>query len=202
MKKFLHKYSATILKILAPLGPFGVFAIAAVDSTALGLPVDAIVAGFVFNRPAWFWIYALMAASGSALGSLVIYGIGYKGEEVLLEKRVSKERIEALRRRFETQEFLALMVPAVLPPPTPFKLFVLAAGAFRMRVRQFLLAIFTGRMIRFLGLAALIRFFGPEIVHALAAFFRAHFWLGLAIALAVVAVALLLWRRPWRRRKM
>ncbi|MGH9564611.1 MAG: DedA family protein, partial [Candidatus Angelobacter sp.] len=70
-----------------------------------------------------------------------------------------------LRDRFEKQEFLALMVPAMLPPPTPFKLFVFSAGVFKMRVVWFLLAIASGRLFRFAILSALTIAFGPQIVN-------------------------------------
>lgn len=196
MKTLLHKYTAFLLKWIAPLGPLGVFVAAILDSGAYGLPLDVVVAGFVYGHPAWFWLYTLMAAAGSAVGSLIIYVIGYKGEEVLLEKHISAARLEALRRRFERREFLAMMIPAILPPPTPFKLFVLAAGAFRMKVRDFLLAIFTGRVIRFLILSALVVYFGPQIVHSVGELFERH--LGWAVAILIIAVGVVLWRKPWR----
>lgn len=198
MKTFLHKYTAFLVKWIAPLGPLGVFVAAILDAGAYGLPIDVVVAGFVFSHPAWFWLYTLMAAAGSALGSLIIYGIGYKGEEVLLEKRISAARLEALRKRFEEREFLALMIPAILPPPTPFKLFVLAAGAFRMKVRHFLVAIFTGRVIRFLILSALVGYFGPEIAHSVGELFRQHFWWATGILIGALALGVALWRKPWR----
>ena len=106
-----------------------------------------------------------MAAVGSALGSLIPYGIGCAGGELLLLKHVNRARFERLRDRFENQEFFAMMVPAMLPPPTPFKLFLLAAGVFEMRPALFLLAIFVGRVIRFLILGFLVVKFGPGIVN-------------------------------------
>ena len=198
MKSLLHKYTAFLLKWIVPLGPLGVFLAAILDAGAYGLPIDVVVAGFVYSHPAWFWLYTLMAAAGSALGCLIIYAIGYKGEEVLLEKRISAERFDALRRRFERQEFLAMMIPSILPPPTPFKLFVLAAGAFRMKVRDFLLAIFAGRVIRFLILSALVSYFGPEIVHGVGELFRQHLWWAMAILIIAIAIGVALWRKPRR----
>jgi membrane protein YqaA with SNARE-associated domain len=198
LKSFLHKYTTFLLHWVAPLGPFGVLVLAALDAAAYGLPIDVVVAGFVYSHPAWSWIYVFMAAVGSAAGSLVIYGIGYKGEEVLLEKRFPPERVESLRRRFEDREFLALLVPAILPPPTPFKLFLLAAGAFRMRVRDFLLAVFSGRLIRFAILAVLVRYFGPEIVRTAGELFRQHFWWALAVVIVLIVGGVLLWRKPWK----
>jgi membrane protein YqaA with SNARE-associated domain len=197
LKSILKRYSAFILKYLAPLGPWGVLAITALDAAAFGLPLDAIMVGYVYERPSWFLVFPVMGALGSALGSLIVYGIGLKGEEMVLEKRISKEKLERLRDRFERQEFLALMIPAMLPPPTPFKLFVLSAGVFRMKVRDFLLAIFSGRLVRFMVLAVITRYFGPQIVHTLAAVFRQHLVASLAVLVGLLAlVGLLFIRRP------
>lgn len=193
----MAKYSAWLLKVLAPLGPWGVVAFAALDSAAYGLPLDPLMVGYVYRDPKLFLVYPLMGAVGSALGSLVLYFIGLKGGEVALAKRVPQARMERIRDRFEQQEFLALMVPSILPPPTPFKLFVLSAGVFRMKLRDFMLAIFTGRLLRFLVLAIITRYFGPEIVNALGAAFRQHLWISLAVLTGIiVAVIYFFLRKP------
>jgi membrane protein DedA with SNARE-associated domain len=75
---------------------------------------------------------------------------------------------------------------------------VLAAGAFRMKVRDFLLAIFTGRVIRFLILSALVGYFGPEIVHSVGALFQQHLWWAVGILMVAIAIGVALWRKPWR----
>jgi membrane protein YqaA with SNARE-associated domain len=199
LKVLLKKYTAFIAKLLLPLGPLGVLAAAALDAAFYGLPVDAVVIAFVIARPSQFVLYPLMASVGSALGSLVIYAIGRKGEELVLEKHISPQRLERIRDRFQRQEFFALMIPAMLPPPTPFKLFVLSAGVFRMKVRDFLLAIFCGRMVRFLLVGALIRYFGPEIAQIAQRMFHEHRWLTATAVLALVALiglVIYLWRRP------
>jgi len=138
-----------------------------------------------------------MAAAGSSLGSLVIYGIGYKGGEELLRKRVSPQRFEKLHSAFERHPFWSLMFPAMLPPPTPFKIFALGAAVAEMSISHFILAIFLGRTVRFLILGILVVKFGPGIVHTVGIFFTHHFhWL--LIAALVVLVAWLLWRRHRR----
>jgi len=195
LKDILKKYTAFLVKILAPMGPWGVLFITALDAAAFGLPLDAVMAGYVYAKPSWFLIYPVMGAIGSALGSLVIYGIGRKGGEMVLEKRVPKEKIDAIRDRFERQEFFAIMIPATLPPPTPFKAFVLSAGVFRMKVLDFLAAVFFGRVVRFLILALLTRYFGPEIVHITGQAFREHFWLSIAVIVLLILVAVLFYYR-------
>ena len=107
------------------------------DAALLGMPLDAIVAGYAYADPKRFLLYAAMAAAGSALGSIVIYLIGYKGGEVLLVKRIGEKRFNKIKASFERHEFWAVMFPAMLPPPTPFKLFVLSAGVAEMRFHPF-----------------------------------------------------------------
>src|SRR6266446_8785495 len=128
---------------------WGVFAIAFADSALLGMPVDAIVALYVYQNHRRLLFYVVMAALGSVIGSIPLYVIGYLGGEKVLRKRISEERFLKIHRSFERHEFWALMFPGMLPPPLPFKVFVLGAAVFEMRFRDFLVAIFLGRFVRF-----------------------------------------------------
>lgn len=198
IKHILSRYTAFVWAILQPLGAWGVFAAAALDGAAVGLPVDVVVGSYVAQNHGRLLLYVLMASGGSALGSLVIYIIGYKGGEELLRKRVSAERFEKLHTAFDKHPFWSLMFPAMLPPPMPFKLFALAAAVTEMSLSHFLMAIFFGRTARFLVLGILVVKFGPGVVHSLRIFFSHHFhWLLIAVA-AAVAVGLLV-RRLGRR---
>jgi len=161
--KFFLKYTAW-LAALKTLGAWGVFIISILDSAAFGVPMDPLVAGYVYSNPHKAWLYCLAGALGSALGSLVPYGLGRAGGELFLLKRIDEERLKRIRDRFERQEFLALMVPAMLPPPTPFKLLVFSAGVFEMKPVAFVLAIISGRLVRFGVLSVLTVMFGKEIV--------------------------------------
>src|SRR6202007_1466990 len=96
-------------------------------------------------------IYVAMAALGSVLGSIPLYLIGYLGGEKVLRKRISQERFLQIPRSFEEHEFWALMFPAMLPPPMPFKIFVLGAAVFEMRFRDFVAVLFCGRVLVLLG---------------------------------------------------
>ncbi len=185
----LAKYTAWILHLLTPLGIWGVFAIAFADSALLGMPVDAIVAFYVYQDHRRLLFYVLMASLGSALGSIPLYIIGYLGGEKVLRKRISEERFQRIHRSFEQHEFWALMFPAMLPPPMPFKIFVLAASVFEMRFRDFMVAIFAGRFVRFVVLSLLTLWFGPQIVGLMGTVVRQHFsWV-----LGALAGALLVW---------
>ena len=198
IKHILSRYTAFLWAILKPLGMWGVFAVATLDGAALGLPIDVVVGGYVAgNRSRWL-LYVVMAAAGSALGSLVVYAIGYAGGEELLRKRVSQARFEKLHAAFETHPFWSLMFPAMLPPPTPFKAFALGAAVAEMSVTHFLLAIFFGRMIRFFLLAVLVLKFGPGVVHQLRIFFSHHFHWVLIVAVLGVGTWWLV--RRFRRR--
>jgi membrane protein YqaA with SNARE-associated domain len=199
IKNILKSYTAWIFHVLAPLGPWGVFAIAAVDGSLLGMPVDAVVAGYVYYHRSSFLFYVLMASAGSALGSLVVYAIGYFGGETVLRKRISEERFNRIHASFERHEFWALMFPAMLPPPTPFKLFVLAASAFEMRLSHFLAAIFAGRFVRFFILAILTIKFGPQFVQLAGELVHQHSrWVWIAVGVALAIAAMVWWRKQGR----
>jgi membrane protein YqaA with SNARE-associated domain len=198
IKHFVHAYGDWIKHLLAPLGPWGMFAFAAVDGSFLGMPLDPIFVGYVYHDRSRFLMYVLLASAGSALGGIVLYVIGYTGGEVLLRKRLSPERFEKIHESFDHHEFWALMFPAMLPPPTPFKIVVLAAAAFEMNFAHFLLAIFAGRFLRFLIEALLTLWFGPQIVTLTGSLFAHHLVWILAGAGALV-VGWLVWRRAKQR---
>ena len=167
MKKLVHffvKYKIWLLAFLKPLGFWGIGCIALIDAAALPVPMDLILAGYIWADKKHFYLYVLLSSAGSALGGLIPFLLGRAGGEIFLLKRIDRARYEELRDRFEKQEFLALMIPSILPPPTPWKLFVFAAGVFEMKIGNFLLSVFSGRLVRDLLLALLTIKYGPEIV--------------------------------------
>ena len=173
------------------------FAIAFADSALLGMPVDAIVAYYVYQDHRRLLLYVVMASLGSVLGSIPLYLIGYLGGEKVLRKRITEERFLRVHRSFEEHEFWALMFPAMLPPPTPFKIFVLGAAVFEMRFRDFLAAMFAGRFVRFLVLSLLTLWFGPQIVELMGTVVRQHLgWL-----LGAIAGGVLVWLLMRRSKK-
>jgi len=152
------------LPALAKLGFWGAGAIALLDSSTIPVPMDAILAVYIWNDKGHFWLYVVMAAIGSAIGGLLPYWLGRAGGELFLLKRIDRARFDRIRLRFERQEFLAVMIPSMLPPPAPWKMFIFAAGVFEMRVVPFMLAVVAGRTIRWLVLSLLVLRFGPEAV--------------------------------------
>ncbi len=200
----LHKFSAVLFAVLKPLGIWGVGGLALIDSALFPIPVsmDGVVIGYVAANHHRFLAYSLMAAAASTLGSLVPFFIGRAGGEFFLLKRINRERYESLRDRFERQEFLAIMIPAMLPPPTPLKLFEFSAGVFEMKPGLFLLAIFCGKFAQFLACSVLTIWFGPKLVHSLRHFAHAHH--DIVIGLGTAALAALVFyivRKVFDRRK-
>jgi membrane protein YqaA with SNARE-associated domain len=121
------------------------------------------VIGYVASNHGKFILYCLMAALASAVGSLVPYYVGRAGGELFLLKRINRDRYEKMRDRFENQEFLAIMIPAMMPPPMPIKLFEFGAGVFEMKPLLFTTAIFCGKMVQFFVCAMITIFYGPAI---------------------------------------
>ena len=156
--------------------------------------MDAILALYVWNDKSHFWLYCLIAAAGSAIGGLLPYGLGRAGGELFLLKRVNRARFDQLRDRFQRQEFLAVMIPSMMPPPAPWKVFIFASGVFEMRMWNFLLAVLAGRLLRWLVLSILVLKLGPGAVDLVA-----HHALRVVLIVGALAVlGFVLW---WMRKK-
>lgn len=183
------RYSALLLGLLKPLGIWGIWLLSIIDSSSIPVPMDAFIAFYAWSDAKRFYLYVIMAGFGSAIGGLVPYYIGRAGGEIFLLKRINRFKFEALRDRFERQEFLALLFPSMMPPPTPWKLFAFGAGVFEMRVATFMLAVFAGRVVRFGVEGLLVIEYGPQIMHDFTGIAQRHSILVLAV-LAVVLAAI------------
>jgi membrane protein YqaA with SNARE-associated domain len=179
-----------MLAFLKPFGVWGICALAIIDTATIPVPIDALLIDYVAHDHARFLLYAFMAALGSAIGSLVPYYLGRAGGEIFLLKRINRQRYEQLRDRFEKQEFLAILIPAMLPPPMPVKLFEFAAGVFEMKPVSFFCAIFAGKCLRFLVWAIITVLYGPAILHELMHAVHEHiqYVLGFAGLLGVLLI--------------
>jgi membrane protein YqaA with SNARE-associated domain len=183
-----------IALFMAKFGIWGVCGLAILDSSTIPVPMDLILAGYIWADKSHFWLYCLLASAGSAVGGLLPYGLGRAGGELFLLKRVNRERYDMMRARFERQEFLAMMIPSMLPPPTPWKACVFAAGVFEMRIVPFMLAVFSGRMVRWLVLSVLVIKLGPGVVDVV----QHHGLILLAIVGGLAVFGFAWW---WMRRK-
>jgi membrane protein YqaA with SNARE-associated domain len=198
----LHKLNVAMLAALKPLGVWGIGGLAIIDSTSIPMPIDALLIDYVAHDHARFLLYCFMAALGSAIGSLLPYYLGRAGGELFLLKRINRERYESLRDRFERQEFLAIMVPAMMPPPMPVKLFEFAAGVFEMKPVWFFSAIFVGKFVRFLIWAIITITYGPTILHTITRALHRH--LGYVLGASGIVIVLLLvyvFRKVFDRRR-
>ncbi|HEX9200136.1 MAG TPA: VTT domain-containing protein [Acidobacteriaceae bacterium] len=182
----LHKLNAVLMATLKPLGIWGLGGLAFIDSGFFPLPttMNGLVLDYVDSDHRKLLAYCFMAAFASAVGSMIPYYVGRAGGEVFLLKRINRERYERMRDRFERQEFLAIMIPAMLPPPTPIKLFEFGAGVFEMKPAPFVLAIFTGKFIQFLVWSVGFVTFGPGIVHAVSHVVHEHSSIVMGVASA------------------
>jgi membrane protein YqaA with SNARE-associated domain len=192
--KIMAQWKLMVLPGLLKMGLAGVALVAVLDSSSIPVPMDLILAGYIWADKPHFWLYCLLGAGGSAVGGLLPYGLGRAGGELFLLKRVNRQRFEALRDRFERQEFLAVMIPSMLPPPTPWKIFVFGAGVFEMHVAQFMLAVLCGRMVRWLVLSLLVIKLGPGAVDLVAH----HALRAMLIVLGLAVVGFIWW---WMRRR-
>jgi membrane protein YqaA with SNARE-associated domain len=185
----LQKLNVVMLAAMKPLGVWGIGGLAVIDSAAIPVPIDALLIDYVANDHRRFLLYCFMAALGSAVGSLLPYYLGRAGGELFLLKRINRQRYEQMRDRFEKQEFLAIMVPAMMPPPMPVKLFEFAAGVFEMKPLWFFSAILLGKFIRFLIWAIITITYGPKILHTIVVTLHEH--LGYVMGGAGILVVML-----------
>src|SRR5215210_5400569 len=154
MKTFLFGIGGALKWLQATLfdlGPLGILAIGFIDAASIPLPggPDVVVMGLSHRNHAMMPIYVLAAVVGSTIGSLVLYFAARKGGNAVLRK-FSPEKRARVEDMIERYDILAMLLASVLPPPFPFKLFVLTAGAFEMKLWRFVAALIVGRGFRFL----------------------------------------------------
>jgi membrane protein YqaA with SNARE-associated domain len=174
------------------LGGPGLFAVAFLDSSFVSLPQinDLMVVLMVIREKAWMPYYAAMATFGSVAGCYAIYYLAEKGGEAFLRKRVHAGHIDRSLALYRRHGVLALMVPALLPPPAPFKLFVLLAGVAEVRPLKFVLAIAVARGVRYFALGLLTIWYGDFALELMRTKGRE---IGIVVAVLIVTAALCWW---------
>ena len=145
------------------LGAPGLFLISFLDSSVLTFPVinDLLVIELSIQRPARMALYASMAALGSVLGCVLLYFIARKGGEAFFRRKAGS-RADTIRGFLKRNGFGGMLVAALLPPPTPFKAFVLAAGVFEVPLASFASAIALARAFRYFGIGYLAMRYGSQ----------------------------------------
>lgn len=201
---WLQHFSLLVSNTFKPFGIWGLAGLSLLDSALIPLPGGLIgwVVFYVAADHLNFFLCAFVTALASTLGSLLPYYVGRVGGEQFLLKKINRQRFEKMRDRFERQEFLAIMLPAMSPPPIPLKLFEFCAGVFEMRVRSFLLALFTGKFIQFLIVALFAIRYGTAASTMLQTAYRTHARVVLA-AVGLLVFVLLIWvvRKVFDRRR-
>jgi membrane protein YqaA with SNARE-associated domain len=179
------------------LGGPGLFLIAFLDSSFLSFPevVDLLIVWLTIQHPHRVLYYALLATLGSVAGCLSLFLLARKGGDAFLRKRLHERHIDRATTVVRKYGLLSVLIPSLLPPPAPFKIFVLAAGVAQVRTVDFVLAVGIGRGARYFGEGLLALWYGDRA----AAFLSEH---ARPIAIWMVAVALDLgagWVQ-WQRR--
>jgi len=162
----LQALSAWLKVTLLPYGGFGLMLLAMCDSSFLSLPEvnDLLLMTFSIDNPASMPKLAFLTTLGSIIGCAILYSVGRKGGEALLGRKFSPDRVLRIRQWYRKYGVLAVIVPSLLPPPTPFKVFVLAAGAFGISWPRFIFAVAVGRGIRYFSEGLLAIEYGNDAI--------------------------------------
>ena len=191
----MPKFVAWVQAFALGLGAPGLFLVALLDSSFISLPeiVDILLVWMTTRHKSLMVVYAAAATLGSILGSLVVYIIGRKGDQ-FIAKRVSADRIERTLGAFRRFGVMAVMIPSMLPPPMPFKPFVLLAGAAGISTSRFIMAVGLGRGIRYFGEGLLAEWYGDAALQFLETNGKI-ISLGLTAVLVVGLVGYVLWQK-------
>jgi membrane protein YqaA with SNARE-associated domain len=182
--------SAWLRNTLLPYGGFGLMVLAMFDSSFVSLPEvnDILLMTFAINEPEGMVKFALLTTLGSTIGCALLYAIGRKGGDTFLQKSFTDEKLARVQKWYQRNGVLAIIVPSLLPPPTPFKLFVLSAGTFGISWPKFLTSVVIGRSIRYFSEGILAVLYGPAAIQ----FVQENYGkVGLALALLIVVSAVI-----------
>jgi membrane protein YqaA with SNARE-associated domain len=187
---------ARVQALAIALGAPGLFLVALLDSSILSLPeiADLLVVWMVVQHRERLVLYALSATLGSVIGCLALYFIGRKGGDALVRKRFHSASVDRTLATFQRYGVMAVLIPSLLPPPAPFKIFVLLAGAAEISATRFSIAVAIGRGVRYFAEALLALRYGEQAIQ----FMHDHGYTASLIVVAVLVVALaiyVIWRR-------
>jgi membrane protein YqaA with SNARE-associated domain len=152
MYPWLGRVGKFLYSLAMKMNGFGLMLIAVGDSSFLSIPegndvlIVVLSTGKTWKTMAYF---VAMTIAGSVTGCLLLYTLGRKGGSPLLRRKFSEKNIERAERLFERYGVLTVVIPSILPPPCPFKIFVLSAGVFRLKILEFFAAVVIGRTIRY-----------------------------------------------------
>jgi membrane protein YqaA with SNARE-associated domain len=198
LKTIIHKITGGLTKLsyyLVSFGPLGLLAIAFLDSVMIPMPggVDAVLLLLSASRPSWVLIYVAAATIGSTAGCVGLYYISRKAGHRALA-RFSESRQKRVKDLIDRYDVLSVLVASLLPPPFPFKLFVVSAGVFRLNLVRFTIAVAAGRTFRYLLEGYLAAHYGEHAKEILGRYYPV-IGLGLALLIIIVFVGKNLLRR-------
>ena len=175
---------ARLSEFFITLGPFGLFAVALLDSSFVPLPssADALMILLTTAHPRLMIVYALLATAGSTIGCVILYYISRRAGSRALN-RFSPKKQKQVKELIDRYDVLSVLVASLVPPPFPFKLFVISAGVFNFSLTRFTIAIFSGRLFRFLLEGYLAVRYGAQAKDILAKYYP---WIGLGLAVAII----------------
>jgi len=190
-----------IRSLALALGGPGLFLVALLDSTFLPLPgiTDLLLIVMVSRHPGAMLWYVVTTVAGSLAGCLVMHAVGRKGGEALVRKRFAGDRVERAMASLQRHGLTAVLVPSLLPPPAPFKLFVLLAGVVGISTGRFAAAIVIGRGARYVALGMLAVRYGEAAIR----YVRENGAAASLVAAGIIAAGFagsLLWRKAQRSR--
>lgn len=196
LTEFLHRVAEALQHFAETLGGPGLAMVAFLDSSFLSLPEvnDVLMVLMVVRNPDGWLYYATMTTLGSIAGCFALFSMARRGGEAFLRRRFSERHVQRGLEWFKKYGLLAVVIPSILPPPTPFKIFVLLAGVANVRRTTFLIAVAIGRGFRYGSEGLLAYWYGEEATQ----FIKDNLgvvsiWLGVAVA--VIGIAVVLWRR-------
>src|SRR5215467_13701648 len=160
--------------------------------------MDALTVILSAHQKSWWPYYAAMATLGALAGGYATYGLGLKGGEAALEKKLPKRKAERFYHLFKKHGFWSLFVPALLPPPVPFSPFLLVAGALKYSKRNFLIAVGSARAIRYGLLAWLGSIYSKQIFGFFHEYYRPVLWTVITLAVAAGCAAMFY---AWKRKR-
>lgn len=157
------KLPVWLANLVGSLGPLGIFTVAFLDSSVLSFPIinDLLVINLSIRSPGMMPVYAIAAVLGSLAGSVLLYFLAKKGGEKYFSTHAGG-RGARIREWMGRNSFLAVAIPSILPPPMPFKAFVIAAGVFQVRMSVFVAALCIGRGLRYFAEGILAVKYGEQ----------------------------------------
>lgn len=201
---WMEKLGSSASAWIMSFGGLGVFFLAIADSSFLSVPegndilIILLSAGGSWGRMAYF---VGLTTLGSVVGCLLLYSIGRKGGSPILKRKFSEQRIEWAEHHFKKYGILTVLIPSIIPPPMPFKIFVLSAGVFRLNLAAFLTAVVIGRTIRYSTWGILAVLYGESVKNYMHGNLKTIGWALLILFILIVGATFIYYIYRKRREK-